>query len=113
LLPEREALKNRLERRDSELQRAVEILRRMGAERIVLIGSMAQDARNPYGDIDLVVVMQSEERFLDRLKTVYGRIQPSVAMDILVYTPDEFREMSQTSPFLFHALKGGKVLYAA
>ena len=54
-----------------------------------------------------------EERFLDRLKTAYVKIQPSVAMDLLIYTPDEFEERSETSPFLIHALRGGGVLYGA
>nr|WP_287152952.1 nucleotidyltransferase domain-containing protein [Candidatus Solincola tengchongensis] len=85
----------------------------MGAEMIVLIGSLAREQVNPFGDVDLVVVMRTEKRFLDRLQEVYGRIQPRVAMDILVYTPEEFEELRDSSPFLSHALKGGRVLYAA
>mgnify|MGYP005840867853 FL=1 len=108
--------KDKLERRGkelrSELERAVAKLKEMGAERIVLIGSMAQGTVNPYGDIDLVVVMRTQERFLDRMKAVYLSIQPAVAMDILVYTPEEFEEIKD-SPFLAQALKEGRVLHAA
>ncbi len=85
----------------------------MGAERIILIGSMADGDTGPCSDIDLIVVMQTEERFLDRLKKVYGRINPTVAMDILVYSPDEIEELYETSSFLSHALEKGRVLYAA
>lgn len=85
----------------------------MGAERIILIGSMADGDIGPCSDIDLVVVMQTEERFLDRLKEAYGRIRPAVAMDILIYSPHEIDAMRGSSAFLCHALENGRVLYAA
>jgi hypothetical protein len=52
-------------------------------------------------------------RFLDRLKAAYGRIQPSVAMDILIYSPDELDDLCETSALVSHALEKGRVLYAA
>lgn len=113
LLLGKEILERRGKWLQSELERAVARLKELGAERIILIGSMAQGVVNPYGDIDLVVVMRTQERFLDRLKTVYLSVQPSVAMDILVYTPEEFEVMKETNPFLVQALKEGRVLHAA
>lgn len=113
MIPDRETLEKRRIKMEEELARAVDALREMGAERVVLIGSMAREPVNPFGDIDLVVVMRTDKRFLDRLKEAYARIQPRVAMDILVYTPEEFEEVGNSSPFLSHALKGGRVLYAA
>jgi predicted nucleotidyltransferase len=108
-----EAIKERRARLESELTRATKCLKELGAVRIVLVGSTARSAWGPFSDIDLVVVLPTQERFLDRLKTVYEAIQPTVAMDILVYTPEEFEEMSNTNPFLIHALRESKVLHAA
>lgn len=102
----------RREKLHGELSRAVDELKKMGAERIVLIGSMAEDNTGPWSDIDLLVVMRTRERFLDRLKTAYERIRPSVAMDILIYTPEELGEMRQTSAFINYAFERGRVLYA-
>ena len=113
MLPQRDALEKRRLKLQSELKRAVDILRDLGAERIVLVGSMAENTCNAYSDIDLIVIIRTEERFLDRLKRAYAAILPSVAMDIFMYTPEEFEEMSESSPFLANALKGGRVLYAA
>ena len=113
LIISREELDKRRRKLESELERAVEELKHMGAERIVLIGSMSEDDIGPFSDIDLLVVMPSEKRFLDRLKDAYGRIQPSVAMDILIYSPEEVEELRETSAFVGNALKRGKVLYAA
>ncbi len=109
----REELEKRRLKLQRELTRAVDELKRMGAERIILVGSMAEGDVGPFSDIDLVVIMRTQERFLDRLKLAYGRIKPSVAMDILIYSPDEVDELRKTSAFLAHALEKGKTLYAA
>ncbi len=108
-----EVLERRRRLLSRELSRAVEELRRMGAEKVILIGSMAEGRIGPFSDIDLMVVLRTDKRFLDRLKDVYGRIRPRVAMDILVYTPEELEEMERISPFIRHAMGKGKVLYAA
>jgi predicted nucleotidyltransferase len=113
LIVKHEELGKRREKLEKELDRAVDELKRMGAERIILIGSMAEGDIGPFSDIDLVVVMRTQERFLDRLKTAYGKIRPSVAMDILIYSPDELDDLRETSAFVIHALEKGRVLYAA
>ncbi len=113
MIPDRETLEKRRKKMEEELARAVEALREMGAEKVILIGSMAGEEVNPFGDIDLVAVMRTDKRFLDRLEEAYARIRPRIAMDILVYTPEEFEELRDSSPFLSHALKGGRVIYAA
>lgn len=113
MLVRKEILERRLAELQCELEKAVACLRKMGAERIVLFGSLAGGDPNPYGDIDLLVVMNTSDRFLDRLKKAYLAVQPSVAMDILVYTPEEIEEMRESSPFISQALREGKELYAA
>jgi len=113
LIVKHEELEKRREKLQRELARAVDELRKMGAERIILVGSMAEGDIGPFSDIDLVVVMRTKERFLDRLKAAYEKIQPSVAMDILIYSPDELDDLRETSAFVIHALEKGRVLYAA
>lgn len=106
--PGKDALEKRWQRLQSEFNRAVTKLKEMGAERVILIGSMAGDVHNPYGDIDLVVAMRIEGHFLDRLRAVCAGVHPLVAMDILVYTPEEFEKMKETDPFLAHVSGEGK-----
>lgn len=113
MIVKQEQLEKRRQKLERELARAVDELKAMGAERIILVGSMAEGAIGPLSDIDLVVVMRTGLRFLDRLKEAYGKIKPAVGMDILVYTPDELEEMRNKNPFLAHALVRGRVLYAA
>jgi len=58
-------------------------------------GSVASDRVDEWSDLDLVVVVRSEEGFLDRSVRL-GRwlepwLEPRVGADLLVYTPEEVR----------------------
>lgn len=81
-------------------------------ERIILFGSCARRDANEYSDIDIIVVKETEDRFLDRLRRVYQLIKPSFAMDVLVYTPEELKEMQRGgNHFVEEALSEGIVIY--
>ena len=62
-----------------------------------------------WSDIDLIVV-KTDKKFLDRLDEIYK--DADVAMDVLVYTPEEFENMKNRS-FIRKAIEEGKVLYEA
>jgi len=108
-----ESIEKRRRKLQCELERAVAELKGMGAERIVLVGSMADGSIGPFSDVDLLVVMRTQEPFLQRLRAAYERILPRVAMDILIYTPEELENLQTFSPFMRHALRKGRVLHAA
>ena len=58
--------------------------------KVLLFGSLARaDARDHSDDIDLIVVKDTQMRFLDRLDEFYDDAR--AAMDILVYTPSGVR----------------------
>lgn len=94
-----------------ELDRCLPILIRLGAERVILIGSMASGRVHTLSDLDLIVVLKSQEKFFDRLARVQEALDPKVPLDLLVYTPEEFEELETWSSFIDHALKTGKVLF--
>lgn len=97
----------------SELGRIQRELMELGAERIVHFGSSARGAVGLNSDLDLVVVMNSKYDFPTRVSDIYRKIKPLIAVDLLVYTPGEFAEMKENSPFLRVVLREGKVLYEA
>lgn len=59
-----------------------------------------------YGFIDLIVVKETDKKFLDRLDEFYLDASP---LDILVYTPEEVDEMKER-PFIKRAMKEGQIL---
>ncbi len=98
--------------RKGRIEEIVSSLREYDPERIILFGSHARRDADEYSDLDLVIIKETEERFLDRLKRVYEIMQPDFALDILVYTPGEFAHMlEEGNPFLERVLEEGIVIY--
>lgn len=79
-------------------------------ERIILFGSFARGRRDLLTDLDILVVMQTELPFIERLKFLYQTLDLPVDADIICYTPEEFEALKE-GPFLKKALKEGIVLY--
>jgi predicted nucleotidyltransferase len=81
-------------------------------QQVILFGSWARGDEDEYSDLDLVIIKETQERFLDRLKRVYELVKPAFAMDVLVYTPQEFADMRERdNPFIEMVLKEGVVIY--
>ncbi|HIE08519.1 MAG TPA: nucleotidyltransferase domain-containing protein [Armatimonadetes bacterium] len=106
------------ERRRRYAQRLREVLsqvvRRLSqleeVRQIILFGSYARGREDLLTDLDLIVVMETREGFLERLRRIYQMVASSVDMDILCYTPEEFEALKERG-FLREALKGGVVIY--
>lgn len=80
--------------------------------RVVLFGSYAAGRRDLFTDLDLLVVMESPLAFVERTAELAGRLRAGVALDLLVYTPEEMERMRER-PFMRHVLRTGEVLYEA
>jgi predicted nucleotidyltransferase len=93
----------------AEVKRIVDRLKKdKSVKFILLFGSMAREDLRSASDIDLIVVRETDQKFLDRLDEFYDDARE--AMDIFVYTPEEFESMRKR-PFVKNALKDGVVLY--
>ncbi|MEW5866368.1 MAG: nucleotidyltransferase domain-containing protein [Bacillota bacterium] len=102
---------DRVKRLTEEMERIVSILQNRGVEKIVLFGSLARGDVGSSSDVDLIVVEKTDKRFLERLDDVYSAVQPRVATDILVYTPEEIERLKESSSFVRQVLREGRVLY--
>ncbi len=97
---------------DRAIERAADVLGRdPRVERVVLIGSAARGSRDLFTDLDLVVVMETDEPFHRRAAGLLADLALGVDVDLLVYTPEEFERMRRR-PFLARALENGRVLHA-
>jgi predicted nucleotidyltransferase len=98
---------------EGELARIVAVVtQQMQPELIVLFGSFAQGHLGEWSDLDLVVIAETDLPFYQRLDQVFRSVQPKVGLDVLVYTPDEWAELSATRPFVQEeVIKKGRVLY--
>ena len=98
---------------EAELQRYLALLRdHYRPERVLLFGSLAVGDTGEWSDIDLVIIKETNQRFLDRIKEVMQLLRPRVGVDILVYTPAEFARLSQERAFVRDEIMGkGRVVY--
>ena len=82
-------------------------------DRIILFGSYAYGEPNADSDVDLLVIMDSDEPIARRIIHVAEVAQVRfLPMDILVYTPDEIEErLAKGDSFVIDILSRGKVLY--
>lgn len=98
---------------EADIQNAVAILaQRYGAEKVFLFGSRAAGTATEDSDADFVVVKDTALSFFDRLRDVANVCRWQTALDVLVYTPTEFAEMSRTNGFIRDEVLGkGRLLY--
>ncbi|MBI5621066.1 nucleotidyltransferase domain-containing protein [Candidatus Gottesmanbacteria bacterium] len=81
--------------------------------KIILFGSSVTGRTDQNSDLDLVVIKETNTRFYDRIGEVLRIIRPREAVDILVYTPEEYARLTRESWFVGEEIaKKGKVLYA-
>jgi predicted nucleotidyltransferase len=102
--PVAETLPGAIERIVSELK----------PEKIILFGSYAYGNPTPDSDVDLLVIMNTKAKEIDRYVAVSNLLYPrQFPVDILVKTPKEIEEASRKKGnfFLREILTKGKVVY--
>lgn len=75
------------------LNRIVEKLKEK-VEKIILIGSYIK-RKDLFTDLDIIVIMDTDKPFLDRVKEIYSLLELPVDADILCYTPLEYLQLRQ------------------
>ena len=96
----------------SKLGRVVDSLMAYEPEKIILFGSVARGDDDEYSDIDLIIVKETETRFIQRQVDATMLVPGDISVDIFVYTPKEFQKMIEdNSSFIERVLADGIILY--
>ena len=86
-----------------------------GFEKAIVFGSVARGTASRRSDLDLILVKRTSERFLDRYGSVLHDlydVAPEREIEVLIYTPEELRQLSRRR-FIATALREGKVIFGA
>jgi len=89
------------------------ILKKYHILRAVVFGSLARGESTRRSDLDLMVVQDTDKRFLDRYDGMLSDITDAVRgrdVDLLIYTPKELESMSDRA-FIKSILNDGIVIY--
>ena len=96
---------------DSEIDRFSGLLaQRENITQVILFGGCAAGDIHAFSDIDLMVIMDTDKGFFDRLDELYLYLQPRIQTDILAYTPHEFEALRKNRNFVRHAVETGRVI---
>jgi predicted nucleotidyltransferase len=71
-------------------ERLLPVLRRSRVQKAIVFGSFARGEASRHSDLDLILVQQTDRRFLDRydgLLCELSRAVPERDLDVLIYTP--------------------------
>ncbi len=98
---------------DPRIRKIVESLRAYDPERVIVFGSVARGQADAFSDLDIVVIKETDERFVRRLLTAGDYLPLDCgSIDVLVYTPGEFERMHQTgNPFIAEVVADGVTVY--
>ena len=81
-------------------------------KRAIVFGSYVRGTQTRRSDLDLVIVMDTKKRFLDRyddVKAIHDHV-PDVHVEMLIYTEDELRAIAHR-PFMRRILREGIVIH--
>ena len=80
---------------------------------IVLFGSFARGDINEGSDVDICVIADFREPFLDRIRLLLDlNDETKLPLEPVGYTPEEFQRMrKEGNRFILEVLESGRVLY--
>ena len=88
------------------------IIKKFNLKKIIIFGSFARGDYHKGSDLDLIIVGEFKERFIDRIGKIIELNDSDLEIDAMVYTEEEFQKMIQDRrPFIEQALEEGIVVY--
>lgn len=103
--------KEREEKLESALVSITRQLRDLGALKVILFGSLAEEDVDVFSDLDLLVIMPTGRSGREWMRFVYENIDLGIASDIIIYNQKELQENLGKSSFLRGVLDSGKTVY--
>lgn len=88
------------------------VVREINPHCVILFGSFASRDISEASDVDLLVVADFTEGFLDRISTLLKLNEFGLPLEPVGYTPQEFKRMREEgNSFIEEITKSGKILY--
>lgn len=99
---------------EKELKRITDsIIHSYNPRLVILFGSLSSGKIHEWSDIDLAIVKETKKRFIDRIGEVLQLVKPQVGLHVIVYTPEEVKQMESSDHYFWtdEITKKGKIIY--
>lgn len=95
------------------LSKIVSDLKKYSPDKIILFGSQARGEVDRFSDFDILILKETEKRFLERLREAALLLRNTLPpVNLFVYNSKEFKNMKQIkNSFIERVLKEGKIIY--
>ncbi|MCL2786109.1 MAG: nucleotidyltransferase domain-containing protein [Methanomassiliicoccaceae archaeon] len=100
----------------AEAERVIEMAKhKIDASLIIVFGSVAGGTAGDDSDLDIIVVKESNENsFISGAKARLALSGSRVPIDIIVYTPEEFkRDISNKYSLAYEAMTTGRIVHGS
>ena len=88
------------------------VVRELNPKRVILFGSFARGDFNEGSDVDLIVIGDWKQDFLDRIKVLLDLNRFGLPLEPVGYTEEELEKMlAEGNRFITEVLTTGKVIY--
>lgn len=89
-------------------QRIIDALIDKHLQRVIVFGSYARGDYDQYSDLDIIIVCDTQLPFVERFREFHQLFELPMAIELLVYTPQEFEKMvKRENPFITPVLEYG------
>jgi uncharacterized protein len=107
-----------LEATKTEIDQIVsQVIEHYRPEKVILFGSYAYGHPDPDSDLDLLIIKNTSERFIDRwinVRRIVSNSKRSIPFEPIVLTPDEVEErLAIGDQFIKEIVTKGEILFAA
>ncbi|MSQ14936.1 MAG: nucleotidyltransferase domain-containing protein [Dehalococcoidia bacterium] len=93
------------------VQDIINQLKPFQAEKIILFGSYATGKTRRDSDVDLLIIKQTSDAFLERHKKARMLLKTTTPVDIFVLTPEESERAKQNNLLVKEAVETGTIVY--
>ncbi|MBC8235056.1 nucleotidyltransferase domain-containing protein [bacterium] len=77
-------------------------------QHVIVFGSYARGDYDQYSDLDIIIVCNTQLPFVERFREFHQLFELPMAVELLVYTPQEFERMvERENPFIMQVLEYG------
>lgn len=96
---------------DLNTDNIISSLKKTNPLKIVLFGSYAYGNPSKDSDIDLLVVIDTDKSFHERIQQLRPLLPRNKAIDLIVLTPREYQKAKGINPLVSEIDSKGKVIY--
>lgn len=98
---------------DQNVQQIInDLVKNYQPEKVILFGSRIGGKTHKWSDVDLVAIKKTNKNFYDRIGEASASFNHILPVDVIVYTPEEFEQMSRENRFVKEeVIRKGKMVY--